>query len=88
MKLNIMDNQDNNTITISKETVRQEGGVVILPMREYKELLESRIPTYYLEGKEAEDLDMLVEEGLREHKEGKTIKATSLKDALNIYDRK
>ncbi|MBU3942534.1 hypothetical protein KKA24_00960 [Patescibacteria group bacterium] len=83
-----MDNQDNNTITISKETVRQEGGVVILPMREYKELLESRIPTYYLEGKEAEDLDMLVEEGLREHKEGKTIKATSLKDALNIYDRK
>ena len=81
-----MDNQ-NNTIAISKDSVRKEGGVVVLSLKEYNELREGRIPTCYLEGKEADELDNLVKEGLEDHRAGKTIKATSLKDALETYDR-
>jgi len=77
-----------NSITISKEKIRQEGGVVILPLKEYQKLYERAIPTYYLKGKEAKELDKLVEEGLREYKEGKTVEAPSLKDALRIYGRR
>ena len=67
----------NNSITISEKNVRREGGLVILPLREYEELREKAIPTYYLEGKEAEELDKLVEEGLEDYKKGrcKTIKS-------------
>lgn len=84
-----MSNQvSNNSIIVSKRTVRKEGGMVILPLREYEELRERAVPTYYLEGKEAEELDKLVEEGLEEHRKGKTIKASSLEEALEIYDRK
>ncbi len=68
-----------NSISVSKETVRKEGGLVILPLREYEELREKAVPTYYLEGKEAEELDKLVEEGLDDYKKGrcKTIKSLS-----------
>lgn len=84
-----MNNKNNtDTINISKKTICQEGGVVVLPLREYEELCERAIPTYHLEGKEAEELDKLVEEGLEEHRKGKTIKASSLKEALEIYGRK
>lgn len=67
----------NNSIIISEKNVRREGGLVILPLREYEELREKAIPTYYLEGKEAEELDKLVEEGLEDYKKGrcKTIKS-------------
>jgi len=78
----------NNSITISEKNVRREGGLVILPLREYEELREKAIPTYYLEGKEAEELDKLVEEGVEDYRNGKTIKASSLREALEIYDRK
>lgn len=78
----------NNSITITEETVRQKGGLVILPLKEYEELREKAIPTYYLEGKEAEELDKLVEEGLEDYKKGKTIKTSSLKEALEIYERR
>jgi len=60
-----------NSITISRETVRKKGGIVILSLGEY-ERLKRAIPTYQLKGKAAEKLDKLVEEGLREHREGKT----------------
>lgn len=71
---------DKNAITISPKTIHQEKGIVILPLKEYQKLCERAVPTYYLVGKEAEELDKLVEEGLREHAIGKTRKIKSLKD--------
>jgi hypothetical protein len=66
-----------NSIIISKEEIQKKGGVVILSLREYRKLCERAVPTYYLKGKEAEELDKLVEEGLREYRKGrcKTIKS-------------
>lgn len=69
-----------NSIVVSKRTIRKEGGMVILPLREYEELRERAIPTYYLKGKEAEKLDKLVEEGLKDYREGKCKTIRSLKD--------
>ena len=69
-----------NSITISRKTVQKKGGIVILPLREYKKLCERAVPTYYLKGKEAEELDKLVKEGLRDHNLRKTRKIKSLAD--------
>lgn len=71
---------DKNSITISREIIRKKGGIVILPLREYRKLCERAVLTYYLKGKEAEELDRLVEEGLRDHNLGKTRKIKSLAD--------
>jgi len=79
-----MANKD--AITISRKNVHK--GIVILPLREYQKLCERAVPTYYLRGEEAEELDKLVKEGLKEYREGKTIKASSLKEALKIYGKK
>ncbi|MCK4781998.1 hypothetical protein KAS79_03720 [Candidatus Parcubacteria bacterium] len=79
---------DKNLISISKKSIKREGGFVVLPLKEYEKLREQAVPTYYLHGKEAKELDKLVEEGLQEHKRGETISAPSLKEALKIYDRK
>ena len=46
------------------------------------------MPTYYLKGKKAEELDRLVEEGLREYERGETIEAESIKEALKVYERR
>lgn len=70
----------NKLITVSEKTVRKEGGVVILPLREYEELCERATPTYYLEGKEAEELDKLVEGGLRDYRKGRCKSIKSLSD--------
>ena len=76
-----MNNKSNtDTINISKKTICRKGGVVILPIEEYEELKERAIPHYYLEEKEAEELDKLVEEGLEDYKEGKCKTIKSLKD--------
>jgi hypothetical protein len=66
-----------SSIIISKEEIKKKGGIVILSLREYRKLCERAVPTYYLKGKEAEELDKLVEEGLREYRKGrcKTIKS-------------
>ena len=77
-----------NTITIPKEKIEKAGGLVILPVEEYEKLRENVIPTYYLQGKEAKELDKLVEKGLKDHKKGKTITAGSLGEALKIYGKK
>ena len=66
------------TITISKKEIKKQGGVVILPLEEYKELCERAVPTYYLEGKKAEELDELIEQGLKDYKEGKCKEIKSL----------
>lgn len=80
------------TTTLSQPLIKIDRkdlgeGVVILPLREYRAMQERAVPTYYLTGKKARDLDKLVEEGLKEYYEGKTIKAHSLKEALKIYER-
>ena len=74
-----------STITISKTKIQKDGGVIILSLKEYQKLREQAVPTYYLTGKEAERVDKLVEEGLKEYKEGKTISADSLTSALRKY---
>ena len=67
------------TLQRLKKAARRTGDVV-LSARSYKNLIDAAIPTYYLTGKAATDLDKLVEEGLREHAEGKTRTIRSLAD--------
>ena len=75
-------------VTIDREKIGKQGGVVILSLKEYQELCERAVPTYYLKGKKAEELDRLVEEGLREYERGETIEAESIKEALKVYERR
>lgn len=65
-------------ITVSKQKIEEQKGMVILPLKEYQKLIERVAPTYYLTGKEAKKLDMLVDRGLKEYKAGKTRKIRSL----------
>ena len=74
------------SITLRKEEIEKQKGMVILPIKEYQKLLG--IPTYYLMGKEAEKLDRLVEKGLEDERRGRTIEASSLKDALRKHGKK
>ena len=67
-----------------KKAAAKDKGVVVLPVDEYQQLLAERVPTYYLTGKAALELDKLVEEGLREYAEGKTVSAGSISEALAI----
>ncbi len=69
-----------NNITIQKSRIKEEKGVVVLPVEEYKKLLARAVPTFYLSGKAAERADKLVEEGLREYRAGKTRRIKSLSD--------
>jgi hypothetical protein len=69
-----------SVITIPKTKIEKEKGVVILPLKEYQKLCQMAVPTYYLEGKEAKELDKLVEEGLRDYKKGKCKAIKSLAD--------
>ena len=55
-------------------------GVVLLDKEEYDELRKNSVPTYYLQGKAAEDLDKEIEEALLEDREGKTQEISSLSD--------
>ena len=72
------------TISRLKRAAAKARGSVVIPAKRYRELLEAAIPTYYLTGKAASDLDKLVAEGLREHAEGKTIVASSISEALVV----
>ncbi|MEK7586986.1 MAG: hypothetical protein AAB453_03915 [Patescibacteria group bacterium] len=73
-----MTNITSTMFRISKQTL--DKGVVLLPLQEYRELQIRAVPTYYLTGKKALALDRLVEEGLKEHREGKTKQIKSLAD--------
>ena len=77
-----------DSITISRDSVKKAGGFVILPIKQYERLREQVIPTYYLTGKKAKDLDKLVEDGLKEYEKGETISASSMGEALEIYGKK
>ena len=67
-------------ITTSRAAVEKQGGVVVLPVKEYKRLLAASVPEYFLTGRAATRLDKLVAEGLRAHREGKTRRLRSLAD--------
>ena len=67
-------------VTINKTKIEKQKGVVILPIRDYLELLKDAAPTIQLSGAAARQLDRLVEEGLKEHKAGKTKTIKSLAD--------
>ena len=67
-------------ITLSKETIRKKQGVVILSLREYEKLRECAMPTYYLNGKNAKDLDKLIEQGIKEYQKGRCKTIKSLED--------
>ena len=75
-------------ISISKSKITKDAGVVILPVKEYQRLLAGRVPDVYLTGKEAEDLDKLVEDGLREYRAGRTNKAPSISSAVRQYRKR
>ncbi len=75
------------TLNRLRKTAAKSRGTVTLPVKTYRQLLDAAIPTYYLTGKAATDLDKLVEEGLRDHAEGKTIFANSISEALAIHRR-
>lgn len=68
------------TITIPRKKIKEEGGVVILSLEEYRKLSEKVVPTYYLKGRAAEKLDKMVEKGLREYRAGKARTIKSLAD--------
>ncbi len=55
-------------------------GVVILSIKEYQRLCEMAVPTYYLKGAKAEELDGLVEDGLTGYRKGKCKTIRSLAD--------
>lgn len=75
-----------STITLSKKQIQKHKGIVVLPIEEYRRLSERAVPEYYLTGKAARDLDKLVETGLREYHAGKTLKASSVREALQDYE--
>ncbi|QQG45054.1 MAG: hypothetical protein HYW89_03570 [Candidatus Sungiibacteriota bacterium] len=77
-----------NTITIPTKKIKKEGGIVVLSLEEYRKLSERAVPTYYLKGKAAKKFDRMVEAGLKEYREGKTISARSLGEAMKIYAKK
>jgi len=69
-------------ITLSQKSVQKQKGLVVLPIKEYERLIRASVPEYYLTGKAAKRLDKLVEDGLREYREGKTILASSISEAI------
>lgn len=76
-----------DTITIPKNLIKNDD-LIIIPRKEYEKMKAQMPPTFYLKGKEAEKLDKLVKDGLREYERGETISATSLKEALKLYGKK
>lgn len=68
------------TLNKLKKAATEAKGFVQVPVKTYRQLLDAAVPTFYLTGKEATDLDKLVEEGLREYAEGKTRTIRSLAD--------
>ena len=63
-----------------KLLTKKTGGFVVLPLKEYERLREQAIPIFQLHGKQAKQIDKLVETGLKEYREGKCKKLKSLSD--------
>lgn len=67
-------------ITVSEQLLRENRGIVILSIDEYKNLCERAVPIYYLKGKNAKALDKIVQEGIDEYNNGKSRKVKSLSE--------
>ena len=67
------------TITISKNLIKNDD-LVIIPRKEYESMKAQMLPTFYLKGKEADKLDKLIKEELKEYQEGKCKTIKSLAD--------
>jgi hypothetical protein len=70
------------TVTVSKKKIGGARGMITLPLKEYFELLKNAAPTVYLKGKEAARLDRLVKKAVRDDKNKKTIRISSLRDLM------
>lgn len=68
-----------NAITIPKNLIKNDD-LVIIPRKEYEKMKAQMTPTFYLKGKEAEKLDKLVKDGLKDYQEGKCKTIKSLND--------
>ena len=75
------------TTQLLKAALKKKKSVVVLPVAEYQRLLAAATPTYYLKGKAAVRLDKLVERSLKEYREGKTVRAGSLSEAVKKFRR-
>lgn len=69
-----------SSITIQKSKIQKTGGVVVLPIEEYKKLTEKVVPTCYLTGKAALAADKLVSKSIKEYEQGKCRTIKSLAD--------
>lgn len=67
------------TITIPKNLIKNND-LVVISRKEYEDMKAQTAQTFYLKGKEAEKLDKLVKEGLKEYQEGKCKTIKSLAD--------
>lgn len=77
---------DSAVIAVPKSALKQ--GVVIMDLEEYEKTRAHFVPTYYLAGKHAENLDKEVDEAMREYRAGKTMRAGSIREALKLHARK
>ena len=68
-----------NTVTIPKNLIKNDD-LVIIPRKEYESMKARMVPIVYLKGKEAEKLDRLAKEGLKDYREGKCKAIKSLAD--------
>ena len=71
---------NNNTITIPRGVFERQGGAVVLGLTEYKKFLKYEM--------EKEQIDSLVEEGVKEYREGKTESMESFlkREYPNLYE--
>jgi len=76
------------TITIPKKLDKEKEEDIVIPRQKYEKMKTYGIPTLYLKGKAAEKLERRVTKALKDYKEGKTIEASSLEEALKIYERR
>ncbi len=67
-------------ISIPENIISQQGGIVILTLKEYQLLCKRAAPTYYLDEDEAKKTDLMVAEGVKAYKKGKCKKIKSLAD--------
>lgn len=59
-----------------------------MDLEEYEKTRAHFVPTYYLTGKHAENLDKEVNDVMREYRAGKTVRAGSIREALKFHARK
>lgn len=69
------------SITIPKSIIKEEDFVVV-PRKEYERMKTSMVPTFYLKGKTAKDLDDRVTKALKEHRGRKTVRINSIVDLI------